>query len=55
LEIVLILRQDRCTVCDEHSIGSEINLDAPDSTPMWRGSCGSSFGMFGDSANLNGR
>ena len=33
LEIVLILMQDRCTVCVEHIIGSEIVLDAPDGTP----------------------
>ena len=30
LEIVLILTQDRCMVCAEHTIGSEIILDAPD-------------------------
>jgi len=39
LEIVLILTQDRCTVCAEHTIGSKIVLDAPDGTPwcwvMW--------------------
>ena len=29
-DIVLILMQDRCTVCVEHTIGSEIVLDAPD-------------------------
>ena len=34
LEIVLILMQDRCTVCAERTIGSEIVLDAPDGTPM---------------------
>ena len=28
-----ILTQDRCTVCVEHTIGSEIILDAPDGTP----------------------
>jgi hypothetical protein len=33
LEIVLILTQDRCTVCTEHTIGSKIILDAPDETP----------------------
>jgi hypothetical protein len=33
LEAVLILMQDRCTVCVEHTIGSEIVLDAPDGTP----------------------
>ena len=25
--------EDRCTVCVEHTIGSEIILDAPDGTP----------------------
>jgi hypothetical protein len=33
LEIVLILTQDTCTVCTEHTIGSEIILDAPNETP----------------------
>jgi hypothetical protein len=33
LEIVLILSQDRCMVCAEHTIGLEIVLDAPDGTP----------------------
>ena len=33
LEIVLILMQDRCSVCMEHTICLEINLDAPDGTP----------------------
>ena len=33
LDIVLILMQDRCTVCVERTIGSEIVLDAPDGTP----------------------
>jgi hypothetical protein len=32
LEIVLILTQDRCTVCAERTIGSEIVLDASDGT-----------------------
>ena len=32
LEIVLILMQDRCTVCMEHTICSEINLDTLDGT-----------------------
>jgi hypothetical protein len=41
LEIVLILTQDRCTVCAEHNIGSEIVLDAPDGTPRRRGSSAS--------------
>jgi len=33
LEIVLILTQDRCMLCVEHTIGLEIILDAPDGTP----------------------
>ena len=33
LEIVLNLMQDRCTVCAERTIGSEIILDAPDGAP----------------------
>jgi hypothetical protein len=33
LDIVLILTQDRCSVCAERNIGSEIVLDAPDGTP----------------------
>ena len=32
-DIVLILTQDRCAVCTEHTIGSEIILDASDGTP----------------------
>ena len=33
LEIVLILTQDRCTVCIERTKGSQIVLDAPYGTP----------------------
>jgi hypothetical protein len=33
LEIVLVSLQDRCSVCTKHTVGSEIILDAPDSTP----------------------
>jgi hypothetical protein len=33
LEIVLILTQDRCMVCTECTIDSEIVLDAPGGTP----------------------
>jgi hypothetical protein len=32
LEIVVILKQERCMVCTEHTIGSEIILDASDGT-----------------------
>ena len=30
LEMVIVLVQERCTVCAERTIGSEIILDAPD-------------------------
>ena len=30
LEIVLVSEQDRCTVCRNRTIGSEIVLDTPD-------------------------
>ena len=33
LEIVLISKQDRFTVCAKRTIGSEISLDGPDGTP----------------------
>ena len=33
LEMVLVLVQERCTVCAEHTIGTKIVLDAPDGTP----------------------
>ena len=33
LDMVLVLVQDRCTVCAERTIGSEIILDAPDGIP----------------------
>jgi hypothetical protein len=33
LVIVLVLVQDKCTVCTKRTIGLEIILDAPDSTP----------------------
>ena len=33
LDMVLVLVQDRCTVCAKSTIGPEIILDAPDGTP----------------------
>ena len=33
LEMVLVLVQDRCTVCAKHTVVSEIVLDEPDGTP----------------------
>jgi hypothetical protein len=40
LEIVLLLMQDWCMVCVEHTIGLEIVLEAPDGTPSCHESCG---------------
>ena len=54
-EIVLILTEDRCTVCPEHAIGSEIVLDAPDGTPRYVGHVKSHFGPFGDSVSVGAR
>jgi hypothetical protein len=53
LEMVLILMQDRCTICVERTIGSEIGSDAPDGTPRWQDSSGSSFRPIWRSANLD--
>ena len=55
LEILLILMQDRCMVCAEYSIGSEIILDAPDGTPRYVGHVKSHFGPFGDSVSVGAR
>jgi hypothetical protein len=33
LEIILMLTQDRCTVCAERTIGLDIVLNAPEGTP----------------------
>ena len=33
LETVLVLMEDRCTVCAKRTIGSDIILDAPNGTP----------------------
>jgi hypothetical protein len=40
LEIVLILTQDRCTVCAERTTASEIVLDIQDGTPRSQVSSG---------------
>jgi hypothetical protein len=32
-ETVLVLVQDSCTVCNEHTIGSEIVFGTPNGTP----------------------
>ena len=55
LEMVLVLVQDRCTVCAKRTIGSYIVLVAPDGTPRDEAQLEGRFGPFGDSANLDAR
>jgi hypothetical protein len=50
LDIMLILRHDRCTICAKLPIGSEIILDTLDSTPTSEAQVEACFGPFGDSA-----
>ena len=42
-------------VCAKRTIGSDIVLDAPDGTPRCNGSCGISFGPFGDGVSVDVR
>ena len=55
MEIVVILTQDRCLVCAEHTIGSEIILDAPLELICDVGHVESYFGLFGDSVRVGAR
>jgi hypothetical protein len=47
--------QDRCVVCAEHAIGSEILLGRPDELLGDVGQMEARFGFFGNNANLNAR
>jgi hypothetical protein len=53
LEIVSISTQERCTVCAERAIGSEIILGTTDGILRDMGQMEAHFSLFGDSANLN--
>jgi len=55
LEIVLVSVQDRCTVCVECTIGSEIGLDTADGTLGDVGQVESCFEPFGDSVSVGAR
>ena len=55
LETVLPSVQDRCSICINYTIGSEIILDAPDGTLSDEAHAKARFGPFGDSANLDAR
>ena len=54
-DIVLILTQDRCTVCVERTIGSKNILDAPDRLLGDVGHVESLFFPFGDSVSVGAR
>ena len=49
------MTQDRCTVCAERTIGSEIVLDANDGTPRKWGYVESRFSPFGDGVSVGAR
>jgi hypothetical protein len=55
LEIVLILTQDRCTVCTQRTIGSQIVWDAPNGFVSDIGRVESRFSPFGDSVSVSAR
>jgi hypothetical protein len=55
LEIVLILVQDRCTVCAEYTMNMEIILGTPLVLLGDMGQVEAHFGPFGDSVNLSAR
>ena len=55
LEIVSILRQDRCKVCAERTIGSKIIWTHPMEQLSHVGQVESCFGPFGDSVSVGAR
>ena len=55
LEIVLIFTQDRCTVCIERNIGSEIIFMHPMELLGDVGQVESLFFLFGDSLSVGAR
>jgi hypothetical protein len=52
---VLILTQDRCMVCTECTIGSQIVWHAPDGLVSDMGRVESRFSLFGDSVSVSAR
>ena len=55
LEIVIVLVQDRCTVCARRTIGSKIFRTQPTLLLGDEGQVEARFGPFGESANLDAR
>jgi hypothetical protein len=47
LEKMLVLVQERCTVCSKRTIGTEIVLDAPDGTPSFEAQVEAHSSPFG--------
>jgi hypothetical protein len=52
---VLILTQDRCMVCAERYIGSEIVFDPQDGTHRYLAHLESHFGPFRDAVSVGAR
>ena len=55
LEIVLVLVQDRCTVCAKRTIGLDIDFNAPMVLLGDEAQVEAPFSLFVDSANLDAR
>ena len=55
LEMVLVLVQDRCTVCAKRTIGSKMFWTQLALLLGDKGQVEARFGPFGDSANLDAR
>jgi hypothetical protein len=55
LEKVLILTQDRCMVCTERTIGSQVVWEAPDGLVSDMGCVESRFSPFGDCVSVSAR
>ena len=55
LEIVLVLMEDRCTVCAKCTIGSDIVFNIPMVHLGDEAQVEAPFSPFGDSANLDAR
>ena len=55
LEIVIVLVQDRCTICTRRTIGSKMFRTQPALLLGGEGQVEARFGPFGDSANLDAR
>jgi len=54
-EIVLISMQDRCTICADGAIVSEVMLGAPDGIHGYTGQVEARFSPFGDCVDLDAR